>query len=92
MSFELPIDQEYGNGPSQVTREARSHDVVTLTGQRKRFFREPPLSGRNPHMRGTSSLLRLLFGHELGADYGGEFVQLNSEAVHIFELFALAGC
>ena len=84
------VGQEYGNGPSRVARAARSHDVVTLTGQRKRFFREGGFPGRNPHMRGTSSLLRLLFGHQLGSDYDGEFVRLDNEPVHIFELFALA--
>ena len=85
----LVVGQEYGNGPSRVTRKARSHDVVVLTGQRKRFFREGSLPGRNPHMRGTSSLLRLLFGRQVGTNYDGEFVRLNGEAVHIFELFAL---
>lgn len=40
-------------------------------------------------MRGTTSLLRLLFGGMPGDDYPGEFLVLENRRVHIFEAFAL---
>ena len=40
-------------------------------------------------MRGTTSLLRLLFGGSPGTDYAGEFLVLDGQRVHIFEAFAL---
>lgn len=44
---------------------------------------------RNAHMAGTTTLLRLLFGREPGADRDGEFLDVEGERVHIFEAFAL---
>ncbi len=80
------VGQEYGNGPRYVSREARSRDVAELTGVGKRFFSDGGHPARNPHMRGTTSLLRLLFGRAPGRDYSGEFLSLNGTSVHIFEL------
>ena len=40
-------------------------------------------------MRGTTSLLRLIFGLGLGTNHEDEFLQLGSEGVHIFDCFAL---
>lgn len=83
------VGQEYGNGPALVTRDSRTNDVSVLTGRQKRFRTEGLLPGRNPHMRGTTSVLRLLFGTGLGADYQGEHVLLDGEPVHVFDAFAL---
>jgi hypothetical protein len=52
-----------------------------IAGAARLGFRE-----RNPHMQGTTSTLRLLFGREPGTDRLGE--QLF-DGVHIFEGFAL---
>jgi hypothetical protein len=83
------VGQEYGNGPARVSRETRSHDVIILTGQRRRFTTDGQYPARNPHMRGTTSLLRLLFGRLPGTDYTGELLALGGSSVHVFEAFAL---
>jgi hypothetical protein len=45
---------------------------------------------RNPHMRGTASALRILFGKGVGSDRGGEFVEtVNHQRFHVFSGFAL---
>jgi len=63
--------------------------VVELTGLKKRFKATSAYPARNPHMRGTTSLLRLLFGKPLGTDHQGEFVELDNGRVHMFDAFAL---
>ena len=83
------VGQEYGNGPACVTRQDRSHDVVVLTGHGKRFRRDGLHEARNPHMRGTTSVLRLLFGRSLGAEHPGELLELGAKRIHAFEAFAL---
>ncbi len=83
------VGQEYGNGPARVTRLLRSRDVVTLTGYGKRFRSDGLHAARNPHMKGTTSVLRLLTGRALGTDYESELLQLDDSAVHLFEAFAL---
>jgi uracil-DNA glycosylase len=44
---------------------------------------------RNSHMRGTTNVLRLLFGIPLGTDYKSEFMNVGGERVHLFDAFAL---
>jgi len=44
---------------------------------------------RNSHMKGTTSVLRLLFGKNLGVDYESEFLDMtNGKKCHIFDAFA----
>lgn len=83
------VGQEYGNGPSLVRRERRTGDIVVETGIRKRFFTDGLRPGRNPHMKGTTSVLRLLFGMSPGPEYEKEFIVLDGQRVHMFEAFAL---
>ncbi len=83
------IGQEYGHGPPRVLRQERTEMVVELTGMKKRFKAEATDPARNPHMRGTTSLLRLLFSKEPGTDHAGEFLDLAGERIHIFDAFAL---
>ena len=83
------VGQEYGNGPAKVSRIARTRTVVADTGLEKRFRTDGRHPARNPHMRGTTSVLRLLFGAGLGSDFEGEFLTLPAERVHIFDAFAL---
>ena len=83
------VGQEYGNGPAFVSREDRTRDVVIVTGYGKRFRSDGTHEARNPHMRGTTSLLRLLFGRQPGTDYTGELLNLDGKQVHLFEAFAL---
>jgi len=43
----------------------------------------------NPHMKGTTSLLRLLFGIPLGFDVDQEFIAAKDSAFHIYDGYAL---
>lgn len=83
------VGQEYGHAPAFVSLTARSEMVVGNSGDRCRFKADGRLPARNPHMRGCTSLLRLIFGVGLGADREGEFLSIDGEPVHIFECFAL---
>jgi hypothetical protein len=66
--------------------------IVGTSGIESRFKADGKLKARNPHMRGCTSLLRLIFGRSLGVDYDGEFLDLSGERVHLFECFALVNC
>jgi hypothetical protein len=65
------------------------HRIILQSGIECRFLKEPPWPGRNPHMRGTTSALRLLFGYDVGADYCQEFISISQEKTHVFDCFAL---
>lgn len=83
------VGQEYGHGKDGVSLEAR-YNMIMSAGEEKRFKSENGKEARNPHMRGTTSVLRLLHGKPLGTDYEGEFVKLSTGAtVHLFDTFAL---
>ena len=83
------VGQEYGTDDPLVDLDQRRAMVVDGSGTKSRFIAEPPLRARNPHMKGCTSLLRLLFGRGLGSDYGDDFLLLNGNAVHRFDCFAL---
>jgi hypothetical protein len=83
------VGQEYGNGPRGVPRAARTLDIVRGTGYQKRFRTDGLHEARNPHMKGTTSVLRLLLGRPPGSDYEGELLRLGEVDVHLFEAFAL---
>jgi hypothetical protein len=83
------VGQEYGHGPAAVSLAGR-HEMIRASSTDRRFFAEDGFPARNPHMRGTTSLLRLLLGRGLGTDYAREFVQVADKPVHVFEAFALA--
>jgi hypothetical protein len=82
------VGQEYGQPPARVSCEAR-HEMIMSSGIDCRFTAESGHEPRNPHMRGTTSVLRLLFGIPLGADFNSEFISIDGERRHIFEAFAL---
>lgn len=71
------VGQEYGTPQFNVD----------LTERRRQLAQSAHVgfSGRNPHMRGTTSILRLLHGREVGVDASGE--QLLDG--HLFDGFAL---
>jgi hypothetical protein len=80
----MVVGQEYGHGPSLVSMDDRSQMVLVQTGLNKTF------ANRNPHMRGTTSALRQLFGIPLGGDHSDEYLQSpGGERFHIFDAFAL---
>jgi hypothetical protein len=43
----------------------------------------------NPHMKGTTSLLRLLFGIPLGFDVNEEYIVIHDSKFHIYDGYAL---
>ena len=76
------VGQEYGHGPEKVTLAQRS-EMIRASANKNFSSR-----GRNPHMKGTASILRLLLGREPGADRDGEQLGVDARA-HIFDGFAL---
>ena len=74
------VGQEYGHGPALVRLEGRA---AMIRDAAAKGFR-----GRNPHMKGTTTILRLLLHRNAGDDALNEQLFPNS-AVHIFEGFAL---
>jgi uracil-DNA glycosylase len=84
-----------GTGDSQtfakrVSLDSRYQQVHDGSGLGRRYYAQPGHPGRNPHMRGTTSALRVLLGKGLGADHDDEFVHpLNGRRFHLFDGFAL---
>lgn len=85
----LVVGQEYGNRPARVTLSDRYQDVAVRTGLQKHFRRAGVAEGRNPHMRGTTSLLRLIFGRDPGDRHEQEFFETPGGRVHLYDMFAL---
>lgn len=77
------VGQEYGSSHRCVDLERRTRMIDRS--------REGGFKGRNPHMRGTTSLLRLLLGRHAGRDWEGEGLRFaHAQPVgHIFDGFAL---
>jgi hypothetical protein len=82
------VGQEYGEKPSHVSCQDRYNKIME-SAREYRFKAEHGYNARNPHMRGTTSALRLLFGGSLGTDHNSEFIEIEGERVHIFDMFAL---
>lgn len=73
-----------------VTLEQRYELICNGSGLRARYYADSTHPGRNPHMRGTTSALRILLGQGLGSDHAGEFLQTSDGSqVHLFDAFAL---
>lgn len=84
------VGQEYGHGPGRVGLDSRRLMVLRDSGTGRTFSGGGSYPARNPHMRGTTQVLRMLLGGEPGADREGEFVELASgERAHAFDCFAL---
>src|SRR3954470_7983728 len=85
----IVVGQEYGHGPEFVTLAARNEMILNKSAVQSRFRAGAGFPARNPHMRGCTNLLRLIFGVGLGSDYAGEFLVVDDKRVHVFECFAL---
>lgn len=83
------VGQEYGNGPSMVSLAERSQMILSESGLKRRFKAEEGFPARNRHMRGTTSVLRLLFDQGLGTDHAREWLNLAGAHVHIFDAFSM---
>jgi hypothetical protein len=83
------VGMEYGHWPPCVSLQDR-YEMIMRCGLHKRFgTRDSWYEKRNPHMNGTTSVLRLLMGQRLGADHVGEYIAIGDERVHVFDTFAL---
>ena len=82
------VGQEYGHKPSRVSYQTR-YNMIMSRGLNYRFKATDGYKARNPHMRGTTNVLRLLFGLPLSTDHDSEFLMINGEQVHLFDCFAL---
>jgi len=78
------VGQEYGHGPARVGPSARSEMVMESAGKVLGF------NGRNPHMQGTTTALRVLLGRSPADDPEGEWIEAGGRLFHLFEAFALA--
>jgi len=85
----MVVGQEYGGGPAMVTLDERYRMVYQGSGIGSRFKADGVHRARNPHMRGTTSVLRLLFGLPLGTDHQSELLEVSGRQVHLFDAFAL---
>ena len=63
--------------------------MIMGSGLGSRFTKQQGYEVRNPHMKGTTSALRLIFGIPLGTDHNSEFLLIEGKRVHIFDAFAL---
>jgi hypothetical protein len=81
--------QENGGEAQHQSMDDRYRSIAVGSGEKSRFTATPGFRTRNPHMKGTTSLLRLWFGRGLGKDYRDEFIWVNDEKVHIFDAFSL---
>jgi hypothetical protein len=83
----MVVGQDAGY-PKQISLEERYSSLIG-EGTDYRFMGECQYKGRNPHMRGTTSLLRLALCGKLGRDYVGEHLKVDADTVHIFDCFSL---
>ena len=74
----------------KLSIEQRYRAVHYVSGLEQRYYTDGEHHHRNPHMRGTTSALRLIFGKGLGSDGADEWIfPLNGRPFHIFDGFAL---
>lgn len=87
---EQPSGDRRGSAGAPMTLDERYREIHDESGLQRRYYTEQAHPGRNPHMRGTTSALRILFGRDLGTDFEGEWVKPSSgRRFHIFDGFAL---
>lgn len=78
-----------------IAMETGREDVgVSLEARRLQLAQSAALSfaSRNPHMRGTTTALRLAFGREPGTDRDSELLRVGNDGspVHLFDCYAMA--
>ncbi|HEX9236314.1 MAG TPA: hypothetical protein VF972_08545 [Actinomycetota bacterium] len=84
------VGQEDGGARTLISLDQRYEEIHDTSGMARRYYAEPSHPARNPHMRGTTSVLRVILGQGLGANWEEEFVQtLGGERFHVFDAFAL---
>ena len=85
----MVVGQELGHRERKLTLKDRYIEMGSPEEENWTFNGRNGDKGRNPHMKGTTSVLRLLFGKNLGVDYESEFLDMtNKKKCHIFDAFA----
>lgn len=83
------VGQESGSDREYIDLAERRQQILTGSGRDLRYSSAEG-TPRNPHMRGTTSALRVLLGLEDNLDHASEFLDLASrERVHMFDAFSL---
>jgi len=84
------VGQEDGGTRTCVSLKERYEQIHNRSGLARRYYTDSEHSHRNPHMRGTTSALRVIFGKGLGKNWEEEFIQTGEgKPFHIFDAFAL---
>jgi hypothetical protein len=79
-----------GQDPSPISLAKRYEQIHDGSGLELRYRACGGHRARNPHMRGTTSALRIIFGKGLGSDWEEEFIcDADGEPFHLFDAFAL---
>jgi hypothetical protein len=63
--------------------------IAGRSSRMSKWGRDKSFSERNPHMQGTTSALRLLFGLPLSSETRDDLIIVNGEYRHLFDVFAL---
>ena len=84
------VGQEVGASGTPRTSLAERYEAIhSGSGIGRRFDSDGVHKRRNPHMRGTTLALRVIFGKGAAADREGEFLSLDDGDAHLFDCFAL---
>jgi uracil-DNA glycosylase len=83
-------DTESNQTGRRVTLAQRRADIAEGSGLNCRYYAHDGYPAGNPHMRGTTSALPVIFGGAPGEDFKGEWVApASGRAFHLFDGFAL---
>ena len=82
------VGQEYGHPPARVSLADR-YTMIMDSALALRFKAGHGRDARNPHMRGSTSALRLMFGVPLGVDHESEFLRVGDGSCHLFDACAI---
>lgn len=89
------VGQENGAPPegvdgSCISLAERYEQIHNRSGLERRYYAGGGHQPRNPHMRGTTSALRIIFGKGLGSNWEQEFLEPTpGDRFHLFDAFAL---
>lgn len=78
----LIVSMQVGDDEAPVTLDRRREQMRARIPE--------PFGGRNQHMAGVTTALRILFGGEPGADRQGELLDTPAGTVHVLDAFAMA--
>lgn len=89
------VGQENGaprgaDDPSRISMAERYRKIHDGSGLERRYYADGTHRARNPHMRGTTSALRVIFGEAPGSEWEEEFLEsAGGDRFHLFDAFSL---